>query len=145
MSAIIATTWYPSFSLYSGWLAMVALVSALACSLASLRKVRVTAIGQMLVIVGAPILFVTVLFSEAGMFVLKDGRDFGFPIWARAYPNAADFFATYIPLGASYLIAREATRMPLRAVRIIGWIEVAGFALLGAFELFLSCRRLYVG
>jgi hypothetical protein len=86
-----------------------------------------------------------VLFSEAGMFVLKDGREFGFPIWARAYPNAADFFATYIALGASYLIARVATTMPLGAVRILGWIEVVGFALLAAFELFLSCRRFYLG
>ena len=79
------------------------------------------------------------------MFVLKDGREFGFPLWARAYPNASDFFATYIALGASYLIAREATRMSSRVVRVIGWVEVAGFALLALFELFLSCRRHYVG
>jgi len=37
-------------------------------------------LGQVLVMVGAPILFVTVLFSEAGLMVLKDGREFGFPI-----------------------------------------------------------------
>jgi hypothetical protein len=145
MSVILATTWSPSFSLYSGWLAMVAVISASACFVASLPQIRLAVLGQLLVIVGAPILFITVLFSEAGMFVLKDGRDLGFPIWARAYPNASDFLATYIALGASYLIAREATRMSVRAVRIIGWIEVAGFASLGAFELFLLGRRIYVG
>ncbi len=90
-------------------------------------------------------MFLTVLLSGLGMFVLKDGTEFGFPLWARAYPNASDFLATYIALGASWLIAREATRMSLRAVRIIGWIEVVGFVLLGAFELFLLCRRVYVG
>src|SRR4026207_532850 len=87
MSAIIATTWYPSSSLCSGWLAMVACISAAACFVASLRPIRLAALGQWLMIVGAPVLFVTVLFSEAGMFVLKDGREFGFPLWARAYPN----------------------------------------------------------
>ena len=145
MSIILATTWSPSFSLYSGWLAVVAIISASACFVASLRQIRLAVPGQLLMIVGAPILFITVLFSEAGMFVLKDGREFGFPIWARAYPNASDFLATYIALGASYLIAREATRMSVRAVRIIGWIEVAGFASLAAFELFLLGRRIYVG
>jgi len=95
--------------------------------------------------VGAPILFVTVLFSEAGLMVLKDGREFGFPIWARAYPHASDFLATYIALGASYLVAREATRMSRKAVRIIGWTEVAGFAALAAFEMALLGRRIYVG
>jgi uncharacterized protein YjeT (DUF2065 family) len=145
MSVLIATSWYPSSSLYSGWLAMAAVISALACSIASLPKLRLAVVGQLLVIVGAPVLFITVLFSELAMFVLKDGREFGFPLWARAYPNAADFLATYVALGASYLIARQATRMPLRAVRIIGWIEVAGFASLAAFELFLLGRRIYLG
>ena len=79
------------------------------------------------------------------MFVLKDGREFGFPLWARAYPNASDFLATYIALGASYVLAREATRMPIRAVRVVGWIEVVGFASLAVFELFLLGRRIYVG
>jgi hypothetical protein len=145
MSVLIATSWYPSASLYSGWLAMVAAISAAACFVASLRQVRLAVLGQALVIIGAPLLFITVLFSELGMFVLKDGREFGFPLWARAYPNASDFLATYIALGASYLIAREATRMSLRAVRIIGWIEVVGFASLAAFELFLLGWRIYVG
>lgn len=124
---------------------MVAVISALACSIASLRRLHLAVVGQFLMIVGAPVLFMTVLFSEMGMFVLKDGSEFGFPLWARAYPNASDFLATYIALGASCLIAREATRMSLRTVRIIGWIEVVGFVLLGAFELFLLCRSIYVG
>jgi hypothetical protein len=124
---------------------MVTVISALACSIASLRRLRPAPIGQLLVIVGAPVLFFTVLLSEFGMFVLKDGKDFGFPLWARGYPGAADFLATYIALGASYLIARAGTQMPHRAVRIVGWIEVAGFALLGAFELFLLIRRICVG
>jgi len=144
MSVLLATNWYPSSNLYSGWLAIVAVISALACSIASLRRLHLTVVGQLLVIVGAPVLFITVLFSELGMFVLRDGREFGFPLWVRAYGNAADFLATYIALGASYLVAREATRMPLQAVRVIGWIEVAGFALLGAFELFLLSLRVYV-
>lgn len=144
MSVTIATSWYPSSSLYSGWLAMVIAISALGCFLASLHRVRLATLGQLLVIIGAPILFITVLFTEAGMFVLKDGREFGFPIWARAYPNASDFLATYAALGAGYLIAREATQMSLRPVRIVGWIEAAGFVLLAAFELFLLGRRIYV-
>jgi len=98
MSVLIATSWYPSSSLYSGWLAMVAVVSALACAVASLRRVRMAVVGQLLVIIGAPILFITILSAEAGMLVLKDGREFGFPIWARAYPNAGDFLATYVAL-----------------------------------------------
>jgi hypothetical protein len=145
MSVLIATSWYPSSSLYSGWLAMVAVISAAACFVASLRQFRLAVLGQALVVVGALILFITVLFSECGMFLLKDGRDFGFPIWARAYPNASDFLATYIALGASYLIAREATRMSNRVVRIVGWVECACFALIAAFELFLLSRRIYVG
>jgi hypothetical protein len=145
MSVLIATSWYPSSSLYSGWLAMVAVISAVACFVASLRRFRLAVLGQALVVVGALILFITVLFSECGMFLLKDGRDFGFPIWARAYPNASDFLATYIALGASYLIAREATRMSNRVVRIVGWVECACFALIAAFELFLLSRRIYVG
>src|SRR5882672_2403754 len=119
MSVLIATSWYPSSSPYSGWLVMVTFISSVACFIASLRQVRLGVLGQLLMIVGAPLLFVTVLFSEAGMFVLKDGREFGFPLWARAYPNASDFFATYIALGASYLIAREATQMSNRVVRVI--------------------------
>ncbi|HEV2666249.1 MAG TPA: hypothetical protein VG324_15125 [Blastocatellia bacterium] len=144
MSVLIATLWQPSSSFYSGWLAMVTLVSAMACSIASLRKIHASAIGQLLEIVGAPILFVTVLFLEGGMFVLRDGRDFGFPIWIRSFPNASDFLATYVALGASYLMAREATRMQLEAVRIVGWIEVVGFALIGAFEIFLLFGRIYL-
>ena len=144
MSVLIATSWYPSSNLFSGWLAMVAVISALACSIASLPRLHQAVVGQWLLIVGAPLLFVAVLVPEFGMFVMRDGKEFGFPLWVRAYGNAADFLATYIALGASYLIAREATRMPLRAVRVIGWIEVAGFGLLGVFELFLLCLRVYV-
>lgn len=143
MSVLIATSWYPSSSLYSGWLAMVAVISALACYLASFRRLHLATVGQLFVIVGTPILFITVLFSEAGMFILRDGREFGFPIGAWTYPNACDFLATYIALGASYLMAREATWMSVQAVRVIGWIEVAGFVSLAAFELFLLGRRIY--
>jgi hypothetical protein len=123
---------------------MVVVISTLACSIASLPRLHRSAVGQWVVIVGAPLLFITVLSAEFGMFVFRDGREFGFPLWVRAHGNAADFLATYIALGASYLIAREATRMPLRAVRVIGRIEVARFAFLGAFELFLLCLRVYV-
>lgn len=145
MGIFIATSWYPSSSLYSDWLAMVAVVSALSCSVASLQRLRMAVLGQLLVVFGGPLLFIAVLSSELGMFVLKDGRQYGFPLWARAYPNASDFLATYIALGASYLIARKATRMPLRAVRIVGWIEVTVFAALVVFELFLLGRRIGVG
>src|SRR6476469_6948441 len=100
MSIIIATTWSPSLGLFSGWLAMVAVISTVACLIASLRRIHLAAIDQLLVIVGAPVLFITVLFSELGMFVLKDGREFGFPIWASGYSNPSDFLATYIALGA---------------------------------------------
>ena len=146
MSIVIATIWYPSSGFYSNWLATVAVFSAPACFVASLRWIRTTVFGQLLMIIGAPVFFITVLFSGAGMFVLKDGREFGFPIWARAYPNTSDFLATYIALGASYVIARKATRMSIRAVRVTGWIEAVGFATLAAFELFLLSRRMiYVG
>ena len=80
VSAILATVWDPLPSLYSGWLAAATVVSALACCVASLRQIRSVLLGQVLVMVGAPILFVTVLFSEAGLMVLKDGREFGFSI-----------------------------------------------------------------
>ncbi len=84
----------------------------------------------------------TVLGSELAMFVLKDGWKFGLPLRARAYPNASDFLATYSALGASYLIARIATEIPRRAVRVFGWIEVVGFTSLAGFELFLVARRI---
>jgi len=35
--------------------------------------------------------------------------------------------------------------MSRKAVRIIGWTEVAGFAALAAFEMALLGRRIYVG
>ena len=94
-------------------------------------------------IVGAPILFVTVLFSEGGMLILNDGRDFGFPPLIRgACPNESDYLTTYIALGASYLLAREASRLPVRSIRIAGRIEATGFALLAGFEFVLLGRRL---
>jgi hypothetical protein len=95
-------------------------------------------------IFGAPILFITVLFSEGGMLILRDGSDFGFPTLIRgARPNESDHLTTYIALGASYLLAREASRLPDRATRIIGSIEATGFAILAGFELFLLGRSFW--
>ena len=94
-------------------------------------------------IVGAPILFITVLFSEGGMLILNDGRDFGFPtLICGACPNQSDYLTTYIALGASYLLAHEASRFPVRVIRIVARIEATGFALLAGFEFFLLGRRL---
>lgn len=78
------------------------------------------------------------------MLVLKDGWTFGLPLRARAYPDASDFLATYGALGASYLIARIATKTLRSTVRILGWVEVVGFGLLAGFELLLVVRRIWL-
>ena len=75
------------------------------------------------------------------MLILKDGNNYGFPIWARAYPNASDFLATYLALGAGYLIARSATTAKHQAIRFIAWFEAVGFGFLAIFELFLVYLR----
>ena len=122
---------------------MTLLLSIAVCFIATRATVRDSILGGLLMIVGAPIFFIIVLFSEGGMLILKDGRDFGFPIWMRAHPGASDFLTTYIALGASYMLAREASRLPVRMIRIIGRIEATGFALLAGFEYFLLGRRLW--
>ena len=122
---------------------MILLLSITVCFIATRPQVRDSVPGEALMIVGAPILFVTVLFSEGGMLILNDGRDFGFPTLIRgARPNETDYLTTYIALGASYLLAREASRLPVRIIRIAGRIEATGFALLAGFEFFLLGRRL---
>lgn len=78
MNVIIATSRHSSSSFYADWLAIVTAIPTLACFMAFLRRVQSA-----------------VLVTEAGMFVFKDGREFGFPIGEGAYPNAGDFPATY--------------------------------------------------
>ncbi len=72
---------------------------------------------------GAPILFFTVLFLAT-----NGGR------W---FFDVSDFLAINIALGASYFLAREATHLPTRSIRIAGWIEIIAFAMVaGYFYLF---------
>ena len=138
----IASIWSSLSNFYSDWMVMILLLSIAVCFIATRPQVRDSIPGEALMIVGAPILFITVLFSEGGMLILNDGRDFGFPIWIRANPNESDYLTTYIALGASYLLARVASRLPIRVIRIVGRIEATGFALLAGFEFFLLGRRL---
>lgn len=138
-----AAIWYPSSDFYSDWMVMVLMASIAVCFIATRPAVRDSMLGEGLMIAGAPVLFITVLFSSGGMLILRDGKDFGIPIWMRAYPNASDFLASYIALGAAYLLAREASQLPVRAVRVVRGIEAIGFALLAAFEFFLLGRRLW--
>lgn len=144
MTFNISSIWYPSSDFYSEWAVTISLISVAACYLASLSAVRSSILGGVIMVFGVPILFATVLFSEGGMLILKDSKEFGFPVLMRAYPMASDFLATYIALGASFLIAREATRLSFRPFRIMGWIESIGFGMLAGFELFLLLRRLCI-
>jgi hypothetical protein len=139
----ITSIWSRLSNFYSVWMVMILLLSIIVCIIATRPQVRDSVPGAALMIIGAPIFFITVLFSEWGMLIIKDGRDFGFPTLIRgACPNESDYLTTYIALGASYLLAREASRLPVRVIRIVGWIEAASFALLAAFEFFLLCRSL---
>ena len=136
MSLSFATIWYPSSNLYSSLVLVVTVVSVVVCFVATLPKVRSIAIGEALILFGAPILFVTVLFFAGGVSFLG---------MRRAFPDASDFLATDIALGASYLLAREATHLPTRSIRIAGWIEVVGFAIIAGLELFHLGLRFCVG
>ena len=141
MITVFATSWEPSTDLLSAWVLLVAIIVTLAVAATSIRPVLQSVFGECLAILGAPLLFVTVLFSEAGMLILKDGKDYGFPIWARAYPDASDFLATYLALAAGYLVARSATTAKHQAIRFIAWFEAVGFGFLAIFELFLVYLR----
>jgi len=78
------------------------------------------------------------------MLILNDGRDFGFPtLICGARPNESDYLTTYIALGASYLLAREASRIPVRVIRIVGRIETMAYALLAGCELIMLGRSLW--
>ena len=136
---MFATVWYPLLDI-----ALIAGLCGLACWIVSLEKFRCTSIGQWSVVIALPILLTMFLLPLGAMVVFKDGRDFGFPIYVRGYRNATEFEGSYITLGASYLIARDSTKMLLRPVRIFGWIETIGIVLLVAFELFLMGRRLWI-
>ena len=122
-----ATVWYPSSNLYSPLVLVVTVVSVMACLVATRPRVRSVPLGEALMLFGAPILFVVVFFYAGGG---------PFPI-RRGFPDASDMLATNIALGCSYLLAREATRLPTRGIRIAGWIEVIGFAMLATYEVVL--------
>jgi hypothetical protein len=142
---MIASLWYPSSNYYSNPMAMVFLLSVAVCYIATRPAVRDSVLGEALIIIGAPVLFFTaVVLSEGGMLIFKDGGDFGFPMLIRSYPGASDFIAAYIALGASYLLARQASQLRCRGVRLVGRIEAAGFALIAGLELFLLERRLWM-
>jgi hypothetical protein len=128
-----ATVWYPSSNLYSPLVLVVTVVSVMACFVATRPRVRSAPLGEALMLFGAPILFVVVFFFAGGG---------PFPI-RRGFPDASDMLATNIALGAGYLLAREATLLPTRGIRIAGWIEVIGFAMLATYEVFLHATEFF--
>lgn len=128
-----ATIWYPSSSLYSPLVLVVTFLSLAVCFVATKPQVRSVPIGEALILFGAPILFVLVFFCAGGG---------PFPI-RRGFPDASDMLATNIALGAGYLLAREATRLPTRGIRIAGWVEVIGFFMLATYEVVLHSPQFF--
>ena len=134
--------WSLTPDIYSDWMVMILLLSIAVCFIASRPKIRDSICGGVLMIVGAPIFFVIVLFSENGMLILIDCKLVR--LGGIGLPTPDVFLTTYIALGASYLLARQASQSPVRVIRRVGWVEVMGFALLAGFEILLHARRLWL-
>ena len=95
-----------------------------------------------MVILGAPFLSWLTYFFWGANFLLKDGRQYGLPIYIRSFPSAADFLSTYLIIGAAYLLARRVTTSSDRTCRWLAWLEAAGFGILLVLEGLLLAVRL---
>ena len=122
---------------------MILITSIGVCFIASRPNVRTSTLGGLLIIIGAPVLFIVVLFSEGGMLLANEGDEVGLPVLMRAYPMASDFLTTYIALGASYFLSRQACGNRIIIIKAFGWIESAAFALVAGLELILLARRVF--
>ncbi|MEI6177259.1 MAG: hypothetical protein WCS43_10230 [Verrucomicrobiota bacterium] len=83
----LTSIWHSLPNFFSPFLWVVTVVSVVVCFVATLPKVRSIAIGEALMLFGAPILFVTVLFLAT-----NGGR------W---FFDVSDFLAINIALGAT--------------------------------------------
>ncbi len=134
-----AMSGYPSTNLYSPLVMVVTMVSVVVCFVAALPKVRNNAIGGVFILIAAPIPFVTVFF-----FLSSEYRAFQLSTGCRGYQDLSDYLAVGIALGASYLIAREATRVPTRSMQTAGWIEAVAIAIFAGLFLFAHLIKVVI-
>ena len=127
MDIKLATAWYPSSDIFSMLVLMVSVISVALCFVVTLPKVRATVFGKVLMLMGGPILFVSVFFCALCN--------------SPSFPGASDLLAAHIAIGAGYLLSREATHLSTRSIRVAGWIEVLGFATLAGSQLFFLSVR----
>lgn len=142
MKALLATTWDPAPTLATSQTCGLLVSMAVLIAVQPWMRTKAKRAADWMVIVGIPFVLWLAYFFWGANFFLKDGRQYGFPIYIRSFPSADDFLATYMLLGTAYLLARRLVGSSHSMIRWLAWFEAAFIGVLLGIEAILLALRL---
>jgi hypothetical protein len=122
--------WWPSLNPLGTWSATAILISAIARFFADRRFLNSERAHAWLVVILPIILLSFVVHSKIHVDASLIGLAYDWRDWRFHAPDAEDFFADYIFIAVSLVLARKAALLPARDLRVVG---VGVFALTALF------------
>jgi hypothetical protein len=118
----IATTWSwePSLNPFGMVSLGAALISAIAWFFADRRLLKSERAAGWLALILPTCLLTFVFHSKVHVDYLRIGLVYDWRDWRFHAPDAKDFFADYIFIAVSLILARKATLLPARDLRVVG-------------------------